>query len=351
MERIQVWQLDEPGKALTRLDRPVRAPGPDEVVVRIAGCGICHTDISFLDGEVRPRAGFPLVLGHEIAGTVVQAGEGAGEWEGRDVVVPAVLPCGECALCTGGRANACSRQVMPGNDCDGGFATHATLPARGLAAVDTMPEGHRLADFAVIADAVSTALQAVRRARVSEGDFVVVVGAGGVGTYAVQVAAVSGATVVAIDVDADRLAPLAAHGAKVRVNAAGRSTREVRDEVRSIATDLDHARLGWKVFECSGTPAGQRTAFSLLVQAGTLAVVGFTREPVEVRLSNLMALDADAFGSWGCPPDLYPEAVRLVQTGRIALAPFTRHVPMDSIESALAEARSGSVPRRLVLIP
>ena len=84
---------------------------------------------------------------------------------------------------------------------------------------------------------------------------------------------------------------------------------------------------------------------------GTLAVVGFTMDKVSVRLSNLMAFDADAFGSWGCPPERYPEAVELVSSGQIELLQFTRKVPMAEAEAALAMARDGSDPRRSILVP
>jgi 6-hydroxycyclohex-1-ene-1-carbonyl-CoA dehydrogenase len=240
---------------------------------------------------------------------------------------------------------------MPGNDLDGGFATHVTVPTTGLSAVANLPPGYDLADLSVVADAVTTPLQAVRRANVSVGDFVVVVGAGGVGTYAVQIAAASGAAVVAVDIDGGRLDPLVEHGAAGTVNARELAGREVRDRVREHAKSLGMPRTGWKIFECSGTPAGQETAYGLLGPAATLGVVGFTMEKVSVRLSNLMAFDATAFGSWGCPPERYPEAIELVTSGKVKLLPFTRKVSMSNIATVLEEAHGGSDPRRTILVP
>ncbi len=345
------WRLVEPGKTLERVEDAGRDPEAGEVLIEIAGCGVCHTDLGFADGHVATRASLPLVLGHEIVGTIIATGTGAEAWLGKDVLVPAVIPCGECGLCTSGRGNVCKRQKMPGNDLDGGFATHVTVPAVGLAAIDSLPNGYELADFAVVADAVTTPLQAIRRAGVAEGDLAVVIGTGGVGTYAVQIAAASGATVIAVDVDEARLTPLLDHGASTTVNADGLSPRQVRDAAREQARDLNAPSTGWKIFECSGTAPGQETAFGMLGPAGTLAVVGFTMDKVSIRLSNLMAFDAAAFGSWGCPPERYPEAVELVTAGRIDLLPFTRKVPMAEAEAALAAARSGSDPRRSILIP
>jgi len=345
------WRLTEIGEPLVRTPGAGTAPGPDEATIAVAGCGVCHTDLGFFDGSVATIGRLPLVLGHEVSGTVVEAGVDAASWLGRRVLVPAVIPCGTCDLCRRGRGNACTRQVMPGNAIDGGFASHLTVPAGHLTPIPDLPEDLTLADFAVVADAVTTPLQAVRRARVAAGDFAIVVGTGGIGSHAVQIAAAAGATVIAVDLEPARLEPLQGRGAAEVIAAGGLSAREVRDRVQDLAASHGVPRSGWKIFECSGHPAGQETAFAMLVTAATLAVVGFTREKVALRLSNLMAYDADAFGTWGCPPHLYPEAVDLVASGKVAVLPFTRKVPMDDVNDALAQAAAGTDPRRIILVP
>ncbi|MEZ5175567.1 MAG: 6-hydroxycyclohex-1-ene-1-carbonyl-CoA dehydrogenase [Acidimicrobiia bacterium] len=350
-ESRYAWRFVAVGEPLEKVEAAGREPQDHEVVVQVAGCGICHTDLGFLDGSVSTKAGLPLVLGHEIAGTVVEAGAGAEEWPGRDVLVPAVIPCGDCDLCNKGKGNACTRQLMPGNDLDGGWATHVTIPTRGLSVIEDLPERYELADLSVIADAVTTPLQAVRRAGVTDGDLAVVIGVGGVGSYAVQIAAASGAKVVAIDIDDDRLAVLEDHGAAATVNSRGMDPREVRDAVRFHAKQLGAPSIGWKIFECSGTAPGQETAYGLLGPQATLAVVGFTMDKISVRLSNLMAFDATAFGTWGCPPERYPEAVELVISGKVDLAPFIRKVPMAEIARAIDDAHNHVDPRRTILIP
>jgi len=293
------WQMVEPGRPVVRVEGAARPSEADEVVVEIAGCGVCHTDLGFLDGDVPTRGELPLVLGHEISGTVVEAGDGATGWIGSDVLVPAVIPCGTCEACTSGRPNVCSNQKLPGNNLDGGFATHITVPTTGLAVIENVPAGYELADLSVVADAVTTPLQAVTRAEVADGDFVVVVGAGGIGTFAAQIAAARGATVVVTDIDDTRLAPLLEHGAAAAINVRELSAYDVREKVREHAKAFGKPRIGWKIFECSGTPSGQETAYGLLVPAATLSVVGFTPKKVTIRLSNLMAFDAKAIGNWG----------------------------------------------------
>jgi len=345
------WRLVEPGRPLEMVAGAARAPGAGEVLVEVAGCGLCHTDMGFIDGDVKTATELPLVLGHEISGHVLEAGAGAEEWIGRDVLVLPVIPCRDCAMCAAGRGNVCSNQSMLGSSMDGGFATHVTVPAAGLALVESLPDGHEPADVAVVADAVTTPLQAVRRAGVVPGDLVVVVGTGGLGTYACQIAAAVGAKVVAADIDDARLERLLDYGAAAVVNVRGLSPRDVRSRVRELAKELGAPAIGWKIFECSGTTAGQETAFGLLGPAGTLAVVGFTREMVTVRLSNLMAFDATAFGSWGCPPELYPEAIEMVTSGKVQVLPFTRKVPMRDINEVISQAHSGGDPRRTILVP
>lgn len=346
------WLFNGPGQPLGRVPEAGRPPGPGETLIQVAGCGLCHTDLSFYEGIVNTKKEPPLVLGHEISGTVVEAGEGAENLVGKAVLVAAVIPCGVCEMCLSGRANVCFNQVLPGNDMDGGFASHVTVPARGLTVIDTIPDGHELADLAVIADAVTTPLQAVRRAGVMAGDFVVVVGVGGVGTYAAQIAAASGGTVVGVDIDDSRLEALVRHGGAVgKVNSRGLNPREVRDLLRGIASEHGLGPNGWKILECSGTAPGQETAFGLLCPGATLMVVGFTMDRVTIRLSNLMAFDAQAIGSWGCPPERYPEAIELVTAGKVQLLPFTRRLPLDDIEAAIAGAHASTDPRRTILIP
>jgi len=345
------WTLTTPGEPLEWGEAPLASPAAGEVVVRVAGCGVCHTDLGFFHGHVPTRAPLPLVLGHEISGTVVEAGADCGEWEGKEVLVASVIPCGDCDFCRAGRGNVCRRQTMPGNDADGGFADYLVIPATGLTEISSMPAGYTLADFSVIADAVTTPLQAVHRAEVAAGDFVIVNGTGGVGTYAVQIAAARGAKVLGIDVNADRLQPLLEYGADAVLDVTGLEFKEVRNAVRAHAAELGFERHSWKIFECSGTPVGQETAFGLLVPAATLAVVGFTPQRVNVRLSNLMALDATAFGSWGCPPELYPEAVDLVASGRIDLLPFISRMPLRDIAEAFAIADEAKEAGRVILIP
>jgi 6-hydroxycyclohex-1-ene-1-carbonyl-CoA dehydrogenase len=328
-------------------------PGAGEVVVAVAGCGVCHTDLGYLYDGVRTNHPLPLTLGHEISGRVTAAGAAAERWLGKAVIVPAVLPCGECDLCRRGLGTICRAQKMPGNDIQGGFASHVVVPGRGLCEVDEgrlEAAGLALADLAIVADALTTPYQAVRRAGVKPGSLAVVVGAGGVGGYCVQIANAFGAKVIAIDVDDQKLEAISGNGAALTLN-----SRKDAKAIKAAVTDFakKHAlrTTEWFIFECSGTAAGQLTAFGLLVHGATLSVVGFTMDKVELRLSNLMAFDARALGNWGCPPESYPAALALVLDGKVQIKPFVEAHPLDDINRVFAAVHHREIKKRAVLVP
>jgi len=328
--------------------------GPAEVVVAVAGCGVCHTDLGYLYDGVRTNHPLPLALGHEVSGRVVATGAAAAQWMGKAVIVPAVLPCGECDLCRRGLGTICRQQKMPGNDIQGGFGTHIVVPGRGLCEVDESRlarAGLTLAEVSIVADALTTPYQAVKRAGVTPGSLAIVVGAGGVGGYCVQIARAFGAQVVAIDVDDARLEALSRHGAALTQNARAQDGKAMKAAISAFAKQQGLRATEWFIFECSGTAAGQLTAYGLLVHGATLSVVGFTMDRIEVRLSNLMAFDARAIGNWGCPPESYPAALDLALEGKVAIKPFVEMHPLGDINRVFAAVHHREIGKRAVLTP
>lgn len=348
------WSMTAVGEPLVKSEFNPFPPGEGEVVVEVAGCGVCHTDLGFYYDGVRFNHTPPLTLGHEISGRVVASGAGAEAWQGKAVLIPAVIPCGVCDLCLSGHGTICRQQRMPGNDIQGGFATHIKVPARGLCPVDEKKlaaAGFALADISVVADAVTTPYQAVVQAKVSSGDLAIVIGIGGVGGYAVQIAKAFGATVVAIDVDQAKLDNMAKYGAGLTINAREVQGRDLKKAIQSFVKEKGLPETCWKIFECSGSAPGQDTAFGLLTFGSTLSVVGFTMDKIELRLSNLMAFHASALGNWGCLTELYPAALDLVLDGKIALAPFIEKHPLDNISQVFAAAHEHKLTRRAILVP
>jgi 6-hydroxycyclohex-1-ene-1-carbonyl-CoA dehydrogenase len=348
------WMMTGAGKPLVPMEFEIGKPGPDEVLIEIAGCGVCHTDLGYFYDGVRTKHALPLTLGHEISGRVIDAGADALWYTDRAVIVPAVIPCGHCDACLRGKATICPNQKMPGNDIHGGFATHIIVPAHGLCVVDEhrlAAAGLELADLSVIADAVTTPYQAVVQAGVGPGDLVIVNGVGGVGGYAVQIAAALGGIVVALDINDEKLAALKGLGASLALNVKAMTPRDIKTAITAFAKEKGLRQTEWIIFECSGSKAGQETAFSLINHGATLAVVGFTMDKVEVRLSNLMAYHARAIGNWGCPPALYPEALELVLNGRIKVTTFVEKHPLSEINQVFEAAHAGALKRRAVLVP
>ncbi|TYO99406.1 6-hydroxycyclohex-1-ene-1-carbonyl-CoA dehydrogenase [Geothermobacter ehrlichii] len=347
------WMMKAVNEPLVK-EEFVATAGPGEVVVAVAGCGVCHTDLGFYYDGVRTNSELPLALGHEISGRVVAAGAGAESWLDQAVIVPAVLPCGECDLCKRGKGTICRAQKMPGNDIQGGFASHIVVPARDLCPVDEAKlasAGLELADVSVVADAVTTPYQAVYQAGVGEGDLAIVIGVGGVGSYCVQMAKAFGATVIAIDIDQAKLDAISEHGAAKTFNAREIGGRDLKKAISAFVRDQGLRSTEWFIFECSGSKAGQETAYGLLVHGATLSVVGFTMAKVEIRLSNLMAFHARALGNWGCLPEHYPGALDLVLQGKIALKPFIEQRPLEEINEIFAAVHDGKMSKRAILVP
>jgi 6-hydroxycyclohex-1-ene-1-carbonyl-CoA dehydrogenase len=357
--RMHRWEMRAPNEPLVKVECALPVLGEDEVLVRVAGCGICHTDLGFLFGGVRLRRTLPLTLGHEVSGVVEDAGAAARVWLHRAVVVQAVIPCGTCRACKRGRSNICPQQIFPGNDIHGGFASHLIVPARGLCPVPLQGTPQRgfgqrnvpLCDLAVLADAITTPYEAVRRSQLAPGEVAIFVGVGGVGGFGVQIARALGAHVVAIDVDPERLELARRYGAELALDAHATDALKIRDVVRERLKNDRLPLTEWKIFETSGTRDGQETAFRLLVPGAHLGIVGFTLESVGVRLSNLMAFDARAEGNWGCPPERYPEALALVESGQVEIAPFVERRSLGDVNTALTDLRAHRTTRRIVLIP
>jgi len=360
-DKILTWQMVQPAsknkdtgeKIPGRLEKkeiPVPELKAGEVLVQIAGCGVCHTDLGYFYGGVPTVCKPPLTLGHEISGIVVAGDE---KWIGKEVLIPAVMPCRQCYLCKTRRGNRCLDQKMPGNSLGiyGGFSSHIPVPAIDLCEIKNrgnMPLEH----LAVVADAATTPFQAAKRASLEIGDNVIVIGVGGVGQYMVQEAKALGAgTVIAIDIDEARLQKMLSFGADFVINSLGKGLKEVADEVKAIRKKRDLPAFGWKIFEATGTKPGQEIALNLLSFTGKLIIVGFGMQKIEYSISRLMAFDAEIIGTWGCLPEYYPAVMDMVLSGKIAVEPFVQTRPMSSIAEAFEEAHKKSPDKRIVLVP
>jgi 6-hydroxycyclohex-1-ene-1-carbonyl-CoA dehydrogenase len=241
---------------------------------------------------------------------------------------------------------------MPGNDFDGGFASHIKVPSKFLCPVpDDVLQKYPLEKLAVIADAVTTPYQVIKKAELEEGDFAIVIGAGGIGIYGVLLSKILGAKVLAIDINDSKLNIAEQNGADAILNIKELDIKSTKSKVREIAKDLGTSLYCWKIFEMSGTKAGQELGFALLGFASTLSIVGFTMDKLEVRLSNLMAFDAKLIGTWGCKPELYPEVVDLVAKDKLKIDQFVETFPLSKINEVFNNTLEHKYNKRSVLVP
>ncbi len=355
-QMVQPWTKDKetgektPGK-LERTTIPMPELQPGEVLVEIAGCGVCHTDLGYFYDGVPTVSKPPLTLGHEISGRVV-AGEA--DWIGKEVIIPAVLPCNNCPICDMGRGNRCLKQKMPGNSFGpyGGFSSHIPVPAADLCVVEDR-KGMPLEWLAVVADAIATPYQAAMRADLQPGDNVIVVGCtGGVGVYMTQMAKAFGAAnVVGIARNEEKLQRALKYGADYVINSRGKSVKDVRNEFRALSKEHKWPNYAWKIFEVTGHKGGQDIALALLGFIGKLIVIGFGMAVNEYSISRLMAFDAEIIGTWACLPQYYPPTLEMVLDGRIQIEPFVETRPMSTIRETFEEAHGGTLMKRIVLTP
>ncbi len=332
--------LESPGKAQLREVAPPE-PGRGEILVRVAACGVCHTDLHYLDHGV-PTFKSPVILGHEVSGTVARCGAEVEKFrEGDRVLLPAVFTCGACRFCRTGRENICQQMKMLGNHLDGGFAEYVAAPAKDCFA---LPAEIPLAEGCLIGDALTTPYHAVKhRARVQMGDTVAVVGCGGVGMNAVQFAALAGAHVIAVDIDDHKLELARRFGARDTLNA--RAVERPEKELKK--------RTGGGVdiaLEAIGKPETIRLAYDSIRVGGRLCVVGYSAEPVTLPFSKMMFYELEIVGSLGCRPADYPEVIELVRSGRVALGPLvTGRYPLEKIHESFDALRAGQGLRSIVL--
>ncbi len=357
-QMVQPWTKDKdtgglkPGR-LAKTSIPVPSLAPGEVLVKVAGCGVCHTDLGYFYDGVPTVQKPPLTLGHEISGTVVAGEE---RWVAKEVIIAAVMPCRKCLLCKTGRGNRCLAQKMPGNSSGiyGGFSSHIPVPSIDLCEVrnrGNIP----LAHLAVVADAVTTPYQAAKRADLQPGDNVIVIGVtGGVGLYMTQTAKALGAkAIIGIARNPEKLQRALKYGADFVINSQDKAIKDIRNEFREICKkNALEAGFGWKIFEVTGTKVGQDLALELLSFTGKLIVVGFGMAKNEYMLSRLMAFDAEIIGTWGCLPEYYPIVLDMVLAKKIDIGPFVETRPMSQIQSVFDEVhQAGSPAKRIVLTP
>jgi propanol-preferring alcohol dehydrogenase len=331
----------EPRKPLemTEVDKP-RIEKEDDVVVKVAACGLCHTDLGYMDYGVPTFKKPPLVLGHEPSGVVEQVGEKVTNVKKGDRVLVGPITCGDCFQCRTGRENICETMSMIGNNLDGAFAEYVKVPARSLIKI---PDSLPLKESCIISDAVMSPFHAVkRRARVQLGDWVAVFGCGGVGLNCVQWSALAGGLVIAVDVMDHKLQLAKELGAMELINP--KKTEKVPKEIKRITgAGADIA------IECIGSSEVIPMAFESVRTGGTVCVVGFSFKPPLLNAARLMYKEIELNGSVAVTIPDYYRAIELIQKGRFRLDRLiTARYPLERINEAFDELRKGEAIRIIV---
>jgi S-(hydroxymethyl)glutathione dehydrogenase/alcohol dehydrogenase len=341
-------------------------PGPGEVLVAVAACGVCHTDLHIHDGSVP----FPLpcVLGHEVSGTILEVGADVDDLRsGQRVAGAFIMPCGRCAMCRAGREELCepffAHNRLNGTLYDGttrlfdregapvwmysmgGLSEQAVIPARGVA---PLPDELALADSAIFGCALMTAYGAVSQVgTLQRGESVAVFGAGGVGSSVVQVARALGAgPIIAIDVDEDKLALARQLGATATVNA---TETDPVARVRELAGGLGVA----VAFEAIGRPETFRQATEVAADGGRCVMVGIAAVGIaaEVEITRLVRRKLQILGSFGGRPrhDL-AALMRMAVAGELALdGAIGARFPLEQADQAYRLLADGQITGRAII--
>lgn len=333
-----------PGTAIKIEEIPYPVPGPGEVVVKLIACGICGSDVHFLEGMPVP-GGLPITLGHEPAGFVEAVGAEGRNWKPGDrVAVHLGAGCGTCRVCLSGHPNCCPQLASPGLHIDGAFAEAIRLPVGTLVRV---PDGVSLAAAAVATDCVASPYHALKcRAGLRPGQRVAVLGCGGLGSQAVSLAHVLGAQqVIAVDVSTVALDRAARAGATDCIDA---SKIDAAAAIRSMSDGGADV-----VIECVGSPETVAAGVRALLPGGRLVAVGVGMMPPAIDLPQAIFAfqELSVLGSFGSHQADLQEVLELEAAGTIDIESVISHrVALDEVAEGLEMLRTKrGDPQRIVV--
>jgi 2-desacetyl-2-hydroxyethyl bacteriochlorophyllide A dehydrogenase len=334
------------GEPLSVEEIPVPKPGGGEVLVKVKACGICGSDIHIVYEGSTPTAFQPITIGHEFSGEIAEMGEAVGGWErGARVAVSCIVSCGVCLSCLSGNQQICSNRKTLGVHYNGGLAEYAIVPSGNIAKLtDTIP----FDQGAILTDAVATPYHAMtRRAKMVGGESVAVVGCGGLGIHAVQLAKLFGASmVIAIDTSDAALDRARTRGADWVFRAdKDNPVSRVKEVTRGLGVDMS--------LECVGQRKSIELAISCLRPGGRAVVVGLGGEKITTLPPNeFVRGEYELRGSYAFTVREIEEIIQLVTNGRLDLASsITRRISLDEINEGLeALYKKEGDPIRIVVM-
>lgn len=327
--------LNAYGTDLEVRDLPVPEPGPGEVLVRVGGAGLCHSDLHLADGEIPILPSLPWVLGHEVAGWVEAPGRGVhGVAHGEPVAIFGGWGCGTCRVCLAGNEQLCNTTSWLGIGHPGGFAQYVVAPARHLVALGSLDP----VACAPLTDAALTPYRAVRKAlsRLVPGSTAVVIGCGGLGLMAVQLLSVLSTTRIVV------IEPSESRGELARTHGAS----EVLSPDDAAVTDLN-ARAD-AVLDFVGSDSTLATAAQLARVGGLVVLLGIAGGSLPVSFFSPTTEVEVTTSYWGNRAEL-EQVIALARDGRINVP--VHEMDLAAVNIAMKQLRAGEVDGRIVLIP
>ncbi|GIX07279.1 MAG: Zn-dependent alcohol dehydrogenase [Candidatus Poribacteria bacterium] len=314
-------------------------PGPGEVRLQVAYCGVCGTDLHVYQGHMDRRIAAPQVIGHEMAGTVVEVGPDVSGWEPGDrVVVRPVDPCDNCPACRAGHRHLCHRLKVLGIDTPGAFQGSWTVPAHTL---HRLPEGLSLEEAALV-EPVAVACHDVRLAAVAPGETVVVIGGGPIGALNALVARHVGGNVLVAEINPYRLRLLRSLGLEAVDPRQVDLTELVQERTAGAGADV--------VFEVSGSAAGARLMTELPRVRGRMIVVAIFSEPPSVDLFRVFWRELQLRGTRLYEPEDFEQAIQLLAERALPVQELiTDRRPLSALPQVFEELTAGADAMKVLI--
>ncbi len=328
-------------KTIEVADARAQAPGPGEVRIEVAYCGVCGTDLHIYLGHMDQRVAMPQIIGHEVSGTVVEAGPGVTDWQaGGRVVVRPLEPCGDCPACAAGHGHICQNLKFLGIDTPGAMQGAWNVPAHTL---HRLPQNVGL-DLGAMIEPLAVACHDVRLGAVQPGEYSVVIGGGPIGMLVALVAREAGARVLVSEVDPYRVE-----------FARGLGLEAINPLEQDLAARVEEATDGAGagiVFEVSGSAAGAAVMTQLPRTRGRIVVVGIHSAPAPVDLFRFFWRELRLLGARVYEPEDFEAAIQLIASEALPIAQLiSERYPLAGLGKALAQMEAGGKVMKILIAP
>lgn len=335
---MKVAQLHQ-SHHLAVIEQPMRPPRPDELLVKVEGCGVCGTDLHIVEGTSRSQP--PVVLGHEFFGIIEEKGNAVSELKsGERVAIDPNISCGTCFYCRRGLVHLCLNLKALGVDIDGGMAQYCTLPQQQAYLLPTTLS----LEESVLVEPLSCVIHGTDKANIQFGDTVVVVGGGTVGLLMLQLVKSAGAVrVIVVEPVQFKRHIAESVGADLCINPRDQDAKAAILDLTGVGADV--------VIECVGTPQTVGLALQLVRRGGTVEFFGVCPldATVSIRPHEVYFKELTIVGSY-INPHTFARAIEMLKSKKVSIEPFRlKKFPLEGVHDALGELRDGKTIKSIIL--